>query len=127
MLHWTASSPSGETLVPMMISKGVFIDAVDNFGRTALHLLAALGRINGVTCLLHHGADVNIREHVNNLLAIDYASIHGHDDVVKVLMAYGAQPTEIPSYSSAMGGIRSESISEELGGSATNSQTTSKA
>ena len=94
-LHWTASSPNGETLIPMMIAKGVHMNGVDNFGRTALHLLAALGRVNGVTCLLHNGADFTTREHVNNLTAIDYAIIHGHDDVVKLLMTFGAQPTEI--------------------------------
>ena len=101
----------------MMISKGVFIDSVDNFGRTALHLLAALGRINGVTCLLHHGASVDIREHVNHLLAIDYACIHGHDDVVKVLMAYGAQPTEMLQHSGAVGGgAKAETLIEEVVG-----------
>jgi ankyrin repeat protein len=93
-LHWTASSPHGDTLIPMMVARGANVDAVDNYGRTALHLLAGLGRINGATCLLYHGADVSIRDDDDGLLSIDYAIIHGHDDVVKLLLAYGAKPTE---------------------------------
>ena len=97
-LHWTASSPIGDALIPLMVARGADIDAVDYYGRTALHLLAALGRINGVTCLLYNGADVTIRDNSDfGLLAIDYAVIHGHDDVVKLLLAYGAKPTENPN------------------------------
>lgn len=79
----------------MMLARGLSVNILDNFGRTPLHLLAALGRINGVTCLLHHGADVTIRETTADLLAIDFAILHGHDDVVKVLAAYGAIPTNL--------------------------------
>jgi ankyrin repeat protein len=98
----------------MMIAKGVRLNAVDNFGRTPLHLLAALGRVNGVTCLLHNGADITIREHINNLTAIDFAMIHGHDDVVKLLMTFGAQPTEINSPSGAQSSAvaRADSVND---------------
>lgn len=75
-LHWTASSPNGDSLITMMVARGADINAVDHYGRTPLHLLAALGRINGVTCLLYHGADVSVRDKESGLLAIDYAIIH---------------------------------------------------
>lgn len=93
-LHWTASSPQGDSLIPMMVARGANIDATDYYGRTPLHLLAGLGRTNGVTCLLYHSADITIRDKEGGLLAIDYAIIHGHDDVVKLLLAYGAKPSE---------------------------------
>lgn len=117
-LHWTASSPYGDSLIPMMVARGADINAVDSFGRTPLHLLAGLGRINGVTCLLYHGADVAIRDHEGGLQAIDYAVIHGHDDVVKLLLAYGAKPTD-PVHEqqhSAAGStpIKLESVAEGL-------------
>jgi ankyrin repeat protein len=100
-LHWCASFPQSENLIPMMLARGLSVNILDNFGRTPLHLLAALGRINGVTCLLHHSADVTIRETTADLLAIDFAILHGHDDVVKVLAAYGAIPTNLACIATA--------------------------
>ncbi len=83
-LHWSASSPTGDSLIPMMVMRGAVIDTPDYYGRTPLHLLAALGRINGVTCLLFHGADVTILDNEGNT-AMAWAVFNKNTKIIELL------------------------------------------
>lgn len=67
------------------------VDALDEKGRTALHLAAASGQLEFVKALLEAGADVNScgGDRATPLLL---AATNGHAAVVAVLMAHGGNP-----------------------------------
>eukprot|EP01032_Pedospumella_encystans_P020029 gene20029-22763_t len=92
VLHWAASSTEGEKLVPFLIANGAMIDAKDNFGRTPLHIHCARGRIYAVACLVYHGADTNCQTLDTGFTPLQVASSHGHDEIQRILLAYGATP-----------------------------------
>jgi ankyrin repeat protein len=89
-LHWSAASPEGEKLVPLLVSKKANINVRDNFGQTPLHVHCSRGCIYGVACLLHHGADPNCRTTDTNQSALDLAEHHNQDEIIKLLLTYGA-------------------------------------
>ena len=95
-LHWAASTTEGEKLVPFLIAKGADINAVDPLGRTPLHIHSARGRIYAVACLVHHGAHLNLRTmDGNNLTPLDMALRHNQLEVVRILIAYGAESSPL--------------------------------
>ena len=87
-----ASSTEGEKLVPFLIANGAIIDAKDNIGRTPLHVHCARGRIYAVACLVYHGADPNSKTLDTGLTPIEIAASHGHEEIQRILVAYGATP-----------------------------------
>jgi ankyrin repeat protein len=89
-LHWSAASAEGEKLVPLLVSKKANINVRDNFGQTPLHVHCSRGCIYGVACLLHHGADPNCRTTDTNQSALDLAEHHNQDEIIKLLLTYGA-------------------------------------
>ncbi len=89
-LHWSAASPEGEKLVPLLVSKKANINVRDNFGQTPLHVHCSRGCVYGVACLLHHGADPNCRTTDTNQSALDLAEHHNQDEIIKLLLTYGA-------------------------------------
>jgi ankyrin repeat protein len=73
ILHWCSVSDDSEKLIPELVHTGININATDKLGRTALHYLAARGRLYGAACLLHHGADPNIVTISDNSTPLHYA------------------------------------------------------
>lgn len=87
-----ASSTEGEKLVPFLIANGAMVDAKDNSGRTPLHVHCARGRIYAVACLVYHGADPNCKTCDTGQTAWQVAAQHGHEEIQRILTAYGARP-----------------------------------
>jgi ankyrin repeat protein len=89
-----ASSTEGEKLVPYLIANGAIVDAKDNCGRTPLHINCVRGRIYAVACLVYHGADPNCKTIDTGLTPLQMAAQHGHEEIQKILIAYGATVPE---------------------------------
>lgn len=96
-LHWAASSPEAEVLVPLLLSRGSKIDARDELGRTALHVHCARGRVFGVGCLLHQGADANCQTLDTLSTPLHLAAIHNQTEIARLLLAYGAKSSVLNS------------------------------
>ncbi len=89
LLHFCAA----EGLVPgvrFFAGAGVPIDAVNEFGETALMDAAALGNLEVVKVLLRHGADPNASSRTSDR-ALHAAVAHGHVELVAALLDAGAR------------------------------------
>jgi ankyrin repeat protein len=93
VLHWCASTASGEKLVPLLIAKGAEIDAKDNEGYTPLHFHCAKGCLYGVSALLQHGADPDCQSLKTGLTPLHLCAMHNNIEIAKLLLAYGANQT----------------------------------
>jgi len=94
-LHAAAVSSEGEKIVQFLISKGADVNVRDNAGRSPLYVHSVKGRVYSVTCLLYNGADPSIRDDLNET-PLNAADRHGHNEVVSVLLAFGAAYTLNP-------------------------------
>jgi ankyrin repeat protein len=84
--------------VALLLKNGAEVNAVDPFGRTALHYAAVSDLIPAdvVKMLIEHGADVNAKSaHTRSgdagLSALDLARLNGDTPVVNVLLKAGAK------------------------------------
>lgn len=93
VLHWAASNKFSEKLVPMLIARKANVNAIDNNGQTPLHVHCARGCAYGVACLLYHGANPNCRTTDHNISPLDIAEAHRQDEIVKLLLTFGAIPS----------------------------------
>jgi ankyrin repeat protein len=98
-LHWAALNETTEKLVSALIELGADINALDTQGKTPLHYFCAKGLIYGATCLLHHGANTDIQTYEEKLSPLHVAAASGNDDMVRLLLAYGASTSLFNSYS----------------------------
>jgi ankyrin repeat protein len=89
-LHWAATSPESEKLVPLLLSKGASFQLLDTSGQSPLHLFAKNGRLFGVTSLLYQGANMNSQP-AGSLTPLQLAMHHKHTDIVRLLLAFGAE------------------------------------
>ena len=71
-------------------------------GLTPLHVHCSRGRVYGVAALLFHGADANCKANLKLndsdksevvLTPIEIATRHNHSEIVRILLAYGATPS----------------------------------
>ncbi|TMW69735.1 hypothetical protein Poli38472_001891 [Pythium oligandrum] len=112
MFSWLSRRPDEQKLieaagkgdlsrVKKLLEKGADVNALDKYGRTALHLASFYGHSDVVGLLLGHVAcDVNALDKVRVLVsamlggqtALHYASSSGHSDVVRLLLGHGANP-----------------------------------
>jgi ankyrin repeat protein len=97
VLHWAAASSEGEKLVPYLIAKGIDVNSQDIRGYSPLHVHALRGRVYGVSCLLHNGADPNITTNEEKYTPLHLAIMHNQTDVISVLLSFGADPTIEPA------------------------------
>ncbi|UPR03670.1 ankyrin repeat domain-containing protein [Chloropicon primus] len=68
------------------------IDAKDNVGRTPLIEAARYGCYDAVKYLLDNGASSRVQTNTTGSTCLHQAVKHRHSDVVKLLLAYGANP-----------------------------------
>jgi ankyrin repeat protein len=88
VLHFLAIEGFSEG-VPFMASRGADVDAVNEFGDTALVDVAGLGLTEIVEILLGHGANPNARSSVRDS-PLHAATRSGYVDVVRRLLRAGA-------------------------------------
>ncbi len=79
-----------EDIVKLLIEKGATVDAVDNVGRTALMFASTGPFVSTVSLLLEAGANPNLTEKEENWTAVMMAAAEGQLEVLKVLVANGA-------------------------------------
>ncbi len=96
VLHWAAASSEGEKLVPYLLTKGVEVNTQDEKGYSPLHVHALRGRIYGVSCLLHAGADPNLTTKEEKYTPLHLAVMHNQTEVVSILLSFGADPSMEP-------------------------------
>jgi ankyrin repeat protein len=90
-LHKAAEN-GHEPIVDRLLRCGVEIDALNQFGKTALHKACFYKRIGVIRTLLEAGADPDIVDTSDGWTALHRASRYGHDFVVRLLLMYGADP-----------------------------------
>lgn len=98
-LHWAALNETTEKLVSTIIELGADVNALDKHGRSPLHYFCAKGLIYGATCLLHNGSKANVQTYEDKLTPLHVAAASGHDDMVRLLVAYGASTSILNNYS----------------------------
>ena len=74
-----------------LMAAGTNVNAVDNTGRTALHLVALTGDAALAECLLSRGADPNAVDS-NGDTALHLAAERGNVTVTECLLSHGAKP-----------------------------------
>ena len=84
-------------LIQAMVMKGLTLDAVDECGRTALHLAVADRNESVVRRLLDNGADISLRD-VSGSTVLKHSILENDHLFVKLLVEYGANINEIYNY-----------------------------
>jgi hypothetical protein len=80
--------------IQLLLSAGVSVGAVDNFGQTALHVAALRGHTKVVQQLLMAGVPVDALTH-EGASALDLAVLRWNLDMVRVFLAHQQQPAQI--------------------------------
>lgn len=71
-------------IVSDLLKKGVDVNFVDDYGRTALYFAASQGQTQVVKMLLDVGADKNIKD-IKKRTPLDMARKYGHREIVSLL------------------------------------------
>jgi ankyrin repeat protein len=86
-----AAMTNNNTLVDEILEKSVDVDVRDSDGGTALQWAAWYGHISIIQKLLDHGADIEAGDLTSGRRALHEAAENGCYDVVKLLLAMGAE------------------------------------
>ena len=87
-----AASRGYTKAVALLLERGATVDAVDGEGVTPLILASYRGQTEVVKLLLERGAAVNAQEKRNGLSSLSHAVGRGDKELVRVLLAHGADP-----------------------------------
>jgi len=85
-----AARLSDARLVKMLLDAGAKVDSANPDGETALMVAIKGGNMSVVEMLVNAGANVNVIEKFHNQTPLIYASAAGRADIVKLLLAKGA-------------------------------------
>ena len=86
-----AATSNSLQIVKVLIAHGASVDAMDNYGYTALYLAAVNDHLDVVQYLVAHGADVNhVSRDKGGDTVLGIAAYAGHLDIVKYLVSAGA-------------------------------------
>lgn len=81
--------------VALLVAAGANVNAVDEDGWTALTYAAMGGDPEITKILLDGGADVDPREYLSEGTPLIIAGFFGHEEMMDVLLAYGADPDAV--------------------------------
>ena len=76
------------SITNLLLQAGATVDAVDNYGQTALHRAAMYGKIQVVEALLNAGADKAVKAtsgYYRGKTALDLAQEENYPTIVKLL------------------------------------------
>lgn len=94
-----ASYFSGPMSIEMLVKKGIDVNAVNDHGKTALHLAVQANKIDNVRSLLYNGANKRIKN-FDDIDSIEFAILCGHEDIVELLEKHDTMKNVIYSYKS---------------------------
>lgn len=78
-------------IAQLLLDNGVFINATNGLGMTALHIIALAGNIESANWLIDNGANVNAIEQEFCSSPLGWAAKWGHIELAKLLISYGAE------------------------------------
>jgi len=96
------------------IESGIDLDGCNEWGMTALHLASYFGHEQIVAELLRHGAIITLPTRQGNT-ALDLAIKREHSQVARILLSYGAHPSETRQDADQGGGHDSDLAETEAG------------
>jgi ankyrin repeat protein len=76
-------------LIQLLIDAGANLNAIDNYGKTALIYTCESGTIQCLKFLLEKGADIDIKDY-EGITALDYSKTKGKNEVSRLLQDAGA-------------------------------------
>lgn len=76
-------------IIEMLVHKGFDINAIDKYGWNAFICACSTGYIEGVKWLFQNGALIDKKD-FRKRTALHYAAQHGHENIVKEIVGYGA-------------------------------------
>ena len=79
-------------VIKKLIEKGALVNQRDNYGRTALMMASSGPYPQAAKLLLDNYADPNLADKAEQFTPLMYAAAEGHLEVVKILLAYRADP-----------------------------------
>jgi len=85
------------SLLRWLLDKGYAIDDSVGDGHTPLTLASELGHANTVLFLAQQGADLDLKNRLDRLTPIAYATTRDHAQVTRILLEWGAQPNDASS------------------------------
>ena len=92
----TAACCGDYEIVERLVEEGADLNVKDETGKTAVIAAADEGWLGITEYLLEHGANVNAKDNDGDT-ALDIAKFQEHDDIVKVLLRFGARGASGPS------------------------------
>jgi ankyrin repeat protein len=92
LLHLSSTSSESEKLIPYILEKGSNLDSIDNKGVTPLHMMCANNRLYGVLCLLHNGANPNLKTFdESKSTCLNFAIAYNNTEIENLLLSFGAK------------------------------------
>lgn len=79
-------------IITLFLGKGIYVDAEDSYGATALQIAAKYGHVQAVELLLSKGANIDAQNHAKET-ALYWAARNGHNKIVGLLVTKGADIT----------------------------------
>jgi len=76
-----------------------FLESQDEFGNTPLSVASRFGNLDCVSFLLDKGASVNNYGEVADYSSLQYALSEGYEEIARLLLNKGADPTDFPPLS----------------------------
>jgi ankyrin repeat protein len=90
-LH-VASQSGHANAIGALVKAGANVNTITSTGATPLMMAALSGKADAAKALLDAGADINARDKANDETALMFAAAYDRTDVVRLLVARGANP-----------------------------------
>ncbi|MBJ7500090.1 MAG: ankyrin repeat domain-containing protein [Sphingopyxis sp.] len=95
-LHDAAASDDAAA-IRSLLAAGAKVDTCDETGRTPLLVAAQVNGVRAAEALITAGADVNAKDRIEDSPYL-YAGARGHDVILAMTLAHGADPRSVNRY-----------------------------